>query len=138
MGEYFLFKKPLNILSCKKKKIFLKFCQKMGKKSVDSQMKDRIIGLHLAGLGPSEISRRLKSISISTANRTVQNFKDLTDKKRSRRPRKTYMTNDNAIFKIARRNPKYSAKEIAQEINIAIDNHISRQTVNRRFIDRKL
>ena len=60
----------------------------MGKKSVDSQMKDRIIGLHLAGLGPSEISRRLKSISISTASRTVQKFKETgttSDKKRSGR-----------------------------------------------------
>ena len=92
----------------------------MGKKSVDSQMKVRIIGLHLAGLGPSEISRRLKSISISTPSRTVQKFKETgttSDKKRSGPPRKTNMTDDNAIYRIARRNPKYSAKEIAQEIN---------------------
>ena len=71
----------------------------MGKKSVDSQMKDRIIGLHLAGLEPSEISRRLKSISISTASRTVQKFKETgtsSDKKSSGRPRKTNMTDDNA------------------------------------------
>ena len=53
----------------------------MGKKSVDSQMKDRIIGHHLAGLGPSEISRRLKFKETGTTS----------DKKRSGRPRKTIM-----------------------------------------------
>ena len=113
----------------------------MDKKSVDSQMKDRIIGIHLAGLEPSEISRRLKSISKSTVSRTVQKFKKTgtnSDKKRSEHPRKTNMTDDKSIYRIARRNPKYSANEIAQEINLALDNHISRQTVNRRLIDRNL
>jgi len=48
----------------------------------------------------------------------------------------TSITDDDSIYRIARKNPKYSAKQIAQEINLALKNHISRQTVNRRLIDR--
>ena len=50
----------------------------------------------------------------------------------------TNMTDDNFIYRIARKNPKYSAKQIAQEVNLALKNQISRQTINRRLIDRKL
>ena len=60
------------------------------------------------------------------------------DKNQSGRPRITSITDDNSIYRIARKNPKYSAKEIAQEVILALKNHISRQTVNRRLIDRKL
>jgi len=48
----------------------------------------------------------------------------------------TSITDDDSIYRIAKKNPKYSAKQIAQEINLALKNHISRQTVNRRLIDR--
>jgi hypothetical protein len=51
----------------------------------------------------------------------------------------TSNTDDNSIYRIARKNPKYSAKQISQEINLAFKNQISRQTVNRsKLIDRKL
>jgi hypothetical protein len=74
-------------------------------------------------------------------SRTIAKFKQTgstADKKRSGRPRMTSITDDNSIYRIARKNPKYSAKQIAQEINLALKNQISRQTVNRRLIDRKL
>jgi len=60
------------------------------------------------------------------------------DKNRSGRPRQTSIHADNAIYRIARKDPKYSAKDIAQEINVTLKNHISRSTVNRRLIDRRL
>ena len=75
-------------------------------------------------------------------SRTIAKFKETgstADKKRSGRPRMTSITDDDSIYRIARKNPKYSAKQIAQEINLALKNHISRQTVNRsKLIDRKL
>ena len=113
----------------------------MGKKAVTREIKQRIIGLYLGGFNNSEIARTLKSVSRSCASRTIQKFKasgSTADKKRSGRPRKTNQTNDNYIYRIARKNPKYSTKDIAQEINVTLKNHISRSTVNRRLIDRKL
>jgi len=113
----------------------------MGKKAVSTEIKQRIIGLYIGGFKPSEIARTLKSVSRSCASRTIQKFKltgSTADKKRSGRPRVTSLTDDNTIYRIARKNPKFSAKEIAQEINLALENHISRQTVNRRLIDRRL
>ena len=74
-------------------------------------------------------------------SRTIAKFKqtgNTAGKKRSGRPRMTSIDDDNSIYRIARKNPKYSAKQIAQEINLALKNQISRQTVNRRLIDRKL
>ena len=50
----------------------------------------------------------------------------------------TSITDDNFIYRIAKENPKYSAKQIAQEVNLAHKNQISRQTINRRLINRKL
>ncbi|XP_065650336.1 uncharacterized protein LOC136078490 [Hydra vulgaris] len=113
----------------------------MGKKSVSPEIKQRILGLHFGGFNSSEIAQALKSVSRSYVLRTIQKFKKTgttEDKNRSGRPRITSITDDNSINKIARKNPKYSAKEIAQEVNLALKNHISRQTVNRRLIDRKL
>ena len=113
----------------------------MGKKAVTPEIKQRIIGLYLGGFNNSEIARTLKSVSRSCASRTIQKFKvsgSTADKKRSGRPRKTNQTNDNYIYRIARKNPKYSTKDIAQEINVTLKNHISRSTVNRRLIDRRL
>ena len=113
----------------------------MGKKSISSEIKQRIVVLHLGGFNSSEIARTLKSVSRSCVLRTIQKFEKTgttADKNRSGRPRITSITDDNSIYRIARKNPKYSAKEIAQEVNLALKNHISRQTVNRRLIDRKL
>ena len=50
----------------------------------------------------------------------------------------TSIIDDKFIYRIARKNPKYSAKQIAQEVNLAFKNQISRQTINRRLIDCKL
>ena len=106
----------------------------MGKKAVTPEIKQRKTGLYLGGFNNSEIARTLKSVSRSCASRTIQKFKvsgSTADKKRSGRPRKTNQTNDNYIYRIARKNPKHSAKEIAQEVNLAPKNHISRQTVKK-------
>ena len=112
----------------------------MGKKSISSEIKQRIVGLHLGGFNSSEIA--LKSVSRSCVLRTIQKFEKtgtIADKNRSGRPRITSITDDNtSIYRIARKNPKYSAKETVQEVNLALKNHISRQTVNRRLIDREL
>lgn len=113
----------------------------MGKKSVSKIIKERIIGLHLAQHSTRDIQAILKVVSQSCITKTIQRFKstgNTLEKPRSGRPRKTSTTDDNAIYRISRRNPKFSAKEIAQEINTALKNSISRQTVNRRLIDRKL
>ena len=74
-------------------------------------------------------------------SRTIAIFKKtgkVLDKYRSGRPRKTSITDDNTIYRISRKNPSFSAKAIAQEVNLALNNQISRQTVNRRLIERKL
>ena len=60
-------------------------------------------------------------------SQTVRKLKETgftSEKKPSERLRKKIMTDDNAIYKISRRKPQYSAKKIAQEINLALDNHI--------------
>ena len=113
----------------------------MGKKSISSEIKQPIVGLHLGGINSSEIARILKSVSCSCVLRTIQKFEKTgttADKNRYGRPRITSITDDNSIYIIARKNHKYSAKEIAQEVNLVLKNHISRQTVNRRLVDRKL
>lgn len=118
-----------------------KFPAKMGKKSVKKELKERIIGLHLAQHSTREIKAILKCVSQSCVSKTIRKFKSTgttLDKPRSGRPRKTSITDDNTIYRIARKNPKFSAKEIAQEVNLALKKGISRQTVNRRLIDRKL
>ena len=77
----------------------------------------------MGGHSNIEISRILKSVSPSCVSRTIAKFKQTcrtADKKRSGRPRMTSITDDNSIYRIARKN------------------QISRQTVNRRLIDRKL
>ena len=50
----------------------------------------------------------------------------------------TSITDDNFIYRITRKNPKYSAKQIAQEVNLTLKNQISRQTIDRRLRDHKL
>ena len=70
-------------------------------------------------------------------SRTIAKFKQTdstADKKRSGRPKMTSITDNNSIYRIARKYPKYSVKQIAQEINLALKNQISRQTVNRRLL----
>ncbi len=37
-------------------------------------------------------------------------------------PKMTSNTDDNSFYRIARKNPKYSAKQISQEINLAFKN----------------
>ncbi|XP_065681507.1 uncharacterized protein LOC136095169 [Hydra vulgaris] len=113
----------------------------MGKTSVSKEIKERIITLHLAGNSTRKVQLILKNVSQSCVTKTIAKWKktgSTLDKIRSGRPRKTTTTDDNSIYRIARKNPKYSAKQIAQEINLALKNDISRQTVNRRLIDRKL
>ena len=104
----------------------------MGKKSISSEIKQRIVGLHLGGFNSSEIARTLKSVSRSCVLRTIQKFEKTgttADKNRSERARITSITDDNSIYRIARKNHKYSVKKIALEVNLALKNHISRQTV---------
>ena len=114
----------------------------MGKKSISSEIKQHVVGLHLGGFDSSEIARTLKSVSRSCVLRTILKFEKTgttADKNRPGRPRIASITDDNtSIYRVARKNHKYSAKEIVQEVNLALKNHISRQTVNRRLIDRKL
>ncbi|XP_047137866.1 uncharacterized protein LOC124814329 [Hydra vulgaris] len=113
----------------------------MGKTSVSKEIKERIITLHLAGNSTRKVQLILKNVSQSCVTKTIAKWKktgSTLDKIRSGRPRKTTTTDDNSIYRIARKNPKYSAKQIAQEINLALKNDMSRQTVNRRLIDRKL
>ena len=50
----------------------------------------------------------------------------------------TSITHENRIYGIARKNPKFSAKQIAQAVNLALKNQISKQTINRMLIDSKL
>ncbi|XP_047140927.1 uncharacterized protein LOC124815989 [Hydra vulgaris] len=113
----------------------------MGKILVSKEIKERIITLQLTGNSTRKVQLTLKNISQSCVTKTIAKWKktgSTLDKIRSGRPRKTTTTVDNSIYKIARKNPKYSAKQIAHEINLALKNDISRQAVNRRLIDRKL
>jgi transposase len=113
----------------------------MGKKAVSTEIKQRIIGLSMTGLKYVEIARTIGSVSPSCVSRTIKKFEltgSVLDKTRSGAPRKTTPTDDNSIYRIARRNPDYSCREIAAEINLALNNHISRQTVSRRLIDVEL
>ena len=113
----------------------------MGKTSVSKEIKERIITLHLAGNSTRKTQLILKNLSQSCVTKTIAKWEkkgSTLDKIRSGRPRKTTTTDDNSIYRIARKNPKYSAKQIAQEINLSLKNDISRQTVNTRLIDRKL
>ena len=113
----------------------------MGKKAVSYETKQRIVGMHLAGLNYAEISRTIGSVSPSCVSRTVKKYQltgSTADKKRSGAPRKTSITDDNLIYRIARKNPFYSVKSVTDEINQNLNNRISRQTVGRRLMDRKL
>ncbi len=110
----------------------------MNKKAVSNEIKERIIEMHLAGVKFAEISRTIGSVSPSCVSRTVkfQLTGSTADKKRSGAPRKTSTSDDNLIYRIARKNPLYSVKSITGEINQNLINRISRQTVSRRLIER--
>ncbi|XP_065650914.1 uncharacterized protein LOC136079125 [Hydra vulgaris] len=102
----------------------------MGKKSISFEIKQRIVGLLLGDFNSSEIARTLYLVHVYSEH--IQKFEKTgttADKNRSGRPRITSITDDNSIYRIARKNPKYSAKEITQEVNLTLKNHISRQTV---------
>ena len=103
----------------------LNFCLKVyyGKKTISQEIKQRIIGLNIRGHSNIEISPILKCVSPSCVSRTTAKFTETgstADKKRSGRPRMTSITDDNFIYRIARKNSKYSAKQIAQEVNLAL------------------
>ena len=90
-----------------------------------------VINLNL-GHSNIEISRILKCVSPSCVSRTIAKFNETSstpDKKCSGRSRMISITDDNFICRIAKKNPKYSPKQIAQEVNLALKNQISRQTL---------
>ncbi|XP_047139115.1 uncharacterized protein LOC124815020 [Hydra vulgaris] len=96
---------------------------------------------HQSGSSTRKVQLILKNLLQSCVTKTLAKWKktgSTLDKIRYRRPRKTTNTDENSIYKIARKNTKYSAKQIAQEINLALKNDISRQTVYRRLFDRNL
>ena len=98
----------------------------MGKKKISQEIKQRIIGLNIEGYSNIELSRILKCVSPSCVSRTIANFNETcstADKKHPGRPRMTSITDD-SIYRIASKNPKNSAKQIAQEVNLALINQI--------------
>lgn len=112
----------------------------MGRKRVSQETKNEIIGMMKAGKGPTEIGRLLK-ISTNCASQTIKKYKlngNVKDLKRSGRPRKTSVHCDRLIFKLARQDPRASAKKIAQNINPTLENQISSRTVNNRLLERDL
>ena len=81
----------------------------MGKRAVAKEIKERIIGLSLAGNSTRKIQSILKNVSQSCITKTISKFKQTgstSDKTRSGRPRKTTTTDDNSIYRIARKNPR--------------------------------
>ena len=107
----------------------------MGRRIISDAIKNQVIGLYRGGKTINEIEKVIKAISKSCIARTISKYKEtgtVRDKPRSGRPRKTSLTDDNAIYRLARKFPKYSQKKIAQEINPALANHISKQTIGRR------
>ena len=87
----------------------------MGKKSVSSEIKQPIVGLHLGGFNSSEIARILKSVSRSCVLRTIQKFEKtgtIADKNRSGRARITSITDDNSIYRIARKSLSTQPKRL--------------------------
>ena len=113
----------------------------MGRRIISDEIKNQVIGLYRGDKTINEIEKVIKSISKSCIARTIKKYKEtgtVRDKPRSGRPRSTSLTDDNAIYRLARKFPKYSQKKLAQEINPALANHISKQTIGRRLLDRKL
>ena len=120
----------------------------MGKLSVSKETKDKIIGLHMGGYNYADIVRTLSLadhgaivVSASCVRRTCLKYEETgstVDKYRSGRPRKTSTTDDRMIFRMARKEPMKSTKQIACELNLYLEEPISRHTVGRRLIDRKL
>ena len=99
----------------------------MGKKTISQEINQCIIGLNIGGHSNIETSRILKCVLPSCISATAGNFNktgSTADKKCSGRPRMTSITDDNFIYRIARKNPKYSEKQIAQEVNLALKNQI--------------
>ena len=94
-------------------------------KNTRQEIKQRIIGLNIGGHSNTAISRILKCVSPSCASSTIAKFNktgSTADKKHSGLPRMTSITDDNFIYKIARKNPKYSPKQIAEEVNLGLKN----------------
>jgi transposase len=113
----------------------------MGKKKVSDIIKNQIVGLFRGGHSTNEIQTIIRSISKSCVAKTIIKYKrtgTVFDKPRSGRPRKTSITDDNAIYRLSRKFPKYSQNKLAQEINAALNNRISKQTIGRRLLDRNL
>ena len=112
----------------------------MGKKKVTHDQKVAIVTLLKANQSVSHIMNQVK-VSKTCVYQTLYKLKkngDFRDLQRSGRPRKTTVNDDRMIYRMARANPKLSAKNIAQEINGTLAKPVSRRTVQRRLNDRKL
>ncbi len=112
----------------------------MPKRSVTLDIKNQVIGLHLANKSSREIAILL-NISQSCATKTIKKFKEtgsVNDEHRSGRPRKTSLRDDRLIFRLARSNPTYSLAVLARNINPSLEKSISRKTISRRLAEKKL
>lgn len=112
----------------------------MGKKAVTEDIKNQIIGLHLAKESARSIGRKLK-ISHTCAANTINKYKNrgcIKDKKRSGRPTKTTYHEDRMLYRLARSKPTASLTHLTREINSSTKLPISRSTVSKRLIARRL
>ena len=108
----------------------LKYDIKFWEKSVIPEVKQRVIGVHLNGFISSEIA--LKYVSRSNESQTIQKIKEtgsIEDKNRSGCSSAISITDENVTCK---------RKRLHRQLNVALVKHISRQIVNKRFIERKL
>ena len=111
----------------------------MGKKSVSEETKWQIVGMTKLNISNREIDRRLgvSEKCVRTTLRNYSEFKQVKDLPRSGRPRKLSEKSENYIFRMQRKDPKKSYKNIAREFNeSSVNITISKSTV-RRVLKRK-
>ena len=112
----------------------------MGKRSINQEIKNQLIGMYRSKIKICDIAHTL-SISQSCVRRNVNKWRltgSTRDKFRCGAPRKTSRYDDNILFRTARKQPTLSCQQLANELNLALDNPISRSTVSRRLRERGL
>lgn len=95
--------------------------------------REKILQLHNEGYTQKEIARLL-FLSPSTVNLWINRLGDLNAKKKTGRPRKTTVYQDNAIYTFSRRDPFLPATDINRRLEL----NLSHQTVRNRLIEKGL
>lgn len=112
----------------------------MGRKSVPESIKWQVIGQFKTGKNKSEISRLL-NISRKCVINTIRVYKksnNVKNKSRSGRPRVTNSRVERLIVNKVKNNRSITANSLKNELKEELSVNISRQTINRRLLEKNL